>query len=323
MPVISEKACGQEITDTYSTGFDPATDGYNFQNYGSWADDPGHCYGVAMTAALFYMGIKDLPGDASCAYDLSFDEVGKIIHGYQNIQQEVWDDQNLRSQTHDLSEQYQTIKTSIIAGDPILVNFRMVSEVGGILGHATTAYKIEEYDDNTTRVYVYDPNFCFDGSDSQDHINWFTFDLDAQSFNFTGAEKIPSWMNTYPTFDSIYVVEPQLSHSDQFWGKWALPIWLAVLIPLLFIFLFIYRKEKQKRYREKVKATRKYDDDEGHTPAQPMGVEGEEEDILAQFRDEDEPDKPKTPRPRPKSGTITVESEGVDRIQLHGDDEQA
>ena len=51
----------QEVADIV-TGFNVTRDGYNFENFGSYAGSRGHCWGVSLTSVLFYEGMKERPG---------------------------------------------------------------------------------------------------------------------------------------------------------------------------------------------------------------------------------------------------------------------
>jgi len=242
---FSHNVAGQQVIEC---GFNVTRDGYNFENYGSWAGTPGHCYGVSVTSVLFYLDMKERPGNAETTYDIDREDIGIIIHSYQNTWEEVWEDQNLgRQRVLNLHARYAELKADINAGEPSIVGIWAHSDVGGIIGHSMVAYKIEEYPGNVSRVFVYDPNYYYDGTDS--YLQYLTLDIDSNTIYYSGN----IGGSVYSDFEEFMVIEPQLSHSDQFWQVWWWLPWLAVVIGIIacvLLSVFLIRRWQESEYRK-------------------------------------------------------------------------
>ncbi|MCK4758054.1 MAG: hypothetical protein KAS67_06365 [Thermoplasmata archaeon] len=304
----------------YTTGFNVTRDGYNFDNYGSYAaNTPGHCYGISITSILYYEGMKDRPGGAATTYDITFDDTGEIVHEYQKTWEEVWEDQELAYQTHryNLTGQYHLIRDQLRVDNPVMVLFYLQSDLGGYLGHATVAYRAVEYSDNTARVYVYDPNFCYDGSEN--YIQYFTLNFNDDSFYYTGN----LWSDVYGEYKYIIVAEAQLSDKDVFWmtHTWLVPsIIIIVLAVSVMVIFFFYRRMKQKDLREFIEYNRRMSADDGRYRLARREPEVEEEIVIPGLSKPG--DKPREKRPRPASRTRTVDDgPSISTISLGKDDD--
>jgi len=240
-----------QAQEVYDCGFNVTVDGYNFENYGSWTGTPGHCYGVSVTSVLFYLDMKERPAGVENTYDIEREDITKIIHSYQETWEEAWEDQTLARQiTLNLHARYAELKGDIMAGEPSIVGVWAHSDLGGMVGHAMVAYKIEELGNNISKVYVYDPNYFYDGSNN--HIQYLTLDLDRNEFHYSGN----IGGTTYSDFEEFMVIQPQLSHSDLFWmDYWWLP-WTGIAISILIVFLLAFflvrRWKRQHEHRESV-----------------------------------------------------------------------
>lgn len=241
----------------YETGFNVTRDGYNFQNYGSWSGTPGHCYGVSVTSVLFYEGLKNRPGDVDCTFDIEFTDIGKIIHEYQDTWEEAWVDQTLGYQiSQNISYKYRLMKDKILSDDPAIISVWLRADAGGSIGHAMVAYKIVEIDERFSRIYVYDPNYYYDGTSG--YVKYLTLDLQADSFTYSGN----IGGAVYNDYVEMVVVEAQLSHADIFWKDygWAVLTGAAsVVFVVLSVLYFVIRRFLQDDYRERSARLKRFD----------------------------------------------------------------
>ena len=245
--LLSDQASAQEV---YDCGFNVTTDGYNFENFGSWSGTPGHCYGVSVTSVLFYLDMKERPDDIENTYDIEREDITRIIHDYQETWEEAWEDQTLARQiTLNLRARYGELKADIMAGEPAIVGVWAHSDLGGMVGHSMVAYKIEEMPNNVSRVYVYDPNYFYDGTDS--YIQYLTINLDQNTFTYSGN----IGGTVYSDFEEFMVIQPQLSHSEQYWlENWWIP-WTGIAISIIIVTIlavFFIRKWKNRQDRRRL-----------------------------------------------------------------------
>ena len=150
------------------TGYQPGVDDWSFPNYGSALAPGGHCAGMALTSAYYYVR-HATEGEPSLnerfdngTPDIWYDDAVGIR--YASVIQSAIDftSDAYRSMVDTLfmndARTYYAFKYAMyVTGDPQLVGIYSYFGPTIISGHAILVYKVEE-----GRIYVADPNFPAD-----------------------------------------------------------------------------------------------------------------------------------------------------------------